>query len=111
MHAGKITTNDGVNLNYVEAGSGPDVLVVSGWTMTTSAWHHQINEFSRTHHVVAYDHRGHGQSDRPSYGHRISRLAADAHQVIESLGLSDVTWVGHSMGMSCGLGLLGHLPG
>jgi non-heme chloroperoxidase len=101
MQHGAITTNDGVNLHYVEAGSGPDLLLVSGWTLTVEVWEQQIEEFSKTHHVIAYDHRGHGKSDHPSYGYRISRLAADAHQVIESLDLSDVTWVAHSMG--CGV--------
>jgi non-heme chloroperoxidase len=101
MRTGDVTTNDGVRLHYVEAGTGPDLLLVSGWTLTAALWRHQIEEFSRTHHVVAYDHRGHGQSDHPRYGYRMARLAADAHQVIGALGLSDVTVVAHSMG--CGV--------
>ena len=101
MRSGHITTNDGVRLHYVEAGSGPDLLLVSGWTLTAEVWRHQIEEFSQTHHVVAYDHRGHGLSDSPSYGYRISRFAADARQIIEALQLTNVTLVGHSMG--CGV--------
>jgi non-heme chloroperoxidase len=102
-------TNDGVRLHYVEAGTGPDLLLVSGWTLTAELWRHQIEEFSRTHHVVAYDHRGHGQSDHPLYGYRMARLAADAHQVIEALGLSGITMVAHSMG--CGGGWMKDQPG
>jgi non-heme chloroperoxidase len=101
MRTGEVTTNDGVRLHYVEAGSGPDLLLISGWTLTAALWRHQIEEFSRTHHVVAYDHRGHGQSDHPRYGYRMARLAADAHEVVEALGLSDITVVAHSMG--CGV--------
>jgi pimeloyl-ACP methyl ester carboxylesterase len=101
MHTGEVTTNDDVQLQYVEAGTGPDLLLVSGWTLTAELWRHQIEEFSSTYHVVAYDHRGHGQSDHPPYGYRMARLAADAHEVIEALGLSDITMVGHSMG--CGV--------
>ena len=86
-----------------QARSGPDLLLVCGWTLTAELWRHQIEEFSRTHHVVAYDHRGHGQSDHPPYGYRMARLAADAHEVIEALGLSDITVVAHSMG--CGVAL------
>ena len=98
MRTGEVTTNDGVSLHYVQAGTGPDLLLVSGWTLTAELWRHQIEEFSRTHHVVAYDHRGHGQSDHPQYGYRMGRLAVDAHEVIEALGLSDITLIGHSMG-------------
>jgi non-heme chloroperoxidase len=101
MRTGEVTANDGVRLHYVEAGTGPDLLLVSGWTLTAELWRHQIEEFSRTHHVVAYDHRGHGQSGHPSYGYRMARLAADAHELIQALGLSDVTLVAHSMG--CGV--------
>jgi non-heme chloroperoxidase len=101
MRSGHITTNDGVRLHYVEAGSGPDLLLVPAWTVTAEVWRHQIEEFSQTHHVIAYDPRGHGLSDSPSHGYRISRLAADARQLIEALHLTNVTWVGHSMG--CGV--------
>jgi non-heme chloroperoxidase len=103
MRTGEVTTNDGVRLHYAEAGTGPDLLLVCGWTLTAELWRHQIEEFSRTHHVVAYDHRGHGQSDHPPYGYRMARLAADAHEVVEALGLSDITVVAHSMG--CGVAL------
>jgi pimeloyl-ACP methyl ester carboxylesterase len=51
--------------------------------------------------VVAYDHRGQGLSGHPAYGYRMARLAVDAHEVIEALGLSDVTVIAHSMG--CGV--------
>ena len=103
QRAGEVTTNDGVALHYVEAGTGPDLLLVSGWTTTADLWCYQIEEFSRTHHVIAYDHRGQGRSGHPPYGYRMARLAADAHQVIETLDLSDVTLVAHSMG--CGVAL------
>jgi pimeloyl-ACP methyl ester carboxylesterase len=98
MRSGYICTTDGVRLHYVEAGEGPDLLLVAGWTLTADLWQAQITEFSRTHHVVAYDHRGHGISDSPGFGYRVSRLAADARDLILALGLTDITWVGHAMG-------------
>lgn len=96
--SGFIRTADGVRLHYVEAGEGPDLLLVAGWTLTADLWQAQIAEFASTHHVVAYDHRGHGLSDAPGFGYRVSRLAADARDLIVALGLTDITWVGHSMG-------------
>lgn len=100
MNSGSVRTTDGVRLHYVEAGEGKDLLLVPGWTLTAELWRQQIAEFSRTHHVVAFDHRGHGLSDAPAHGYRISRLAADARELIQALGLTNVTWVGHSMGCS-----------
>ena len=48
--------------------------------------------------VVAYDQRFHGESDKPSFGLHVARLAADLHQVLETLDLQGVTAVGTSMG-------------
>lgn len=97
-HSRYFVTDDGVRLHYLEAGSGPDMLLLPGWTLTAELWHSQIREFSRTHHVIAVDHRGQGKSSKPTHGYRIARLAADVHQLVTGLDLSGVTLVAHSMG-------------
>ncbi|MFJ7181128.1 alpha/beta fold hydrolase [Streptomyces massasporeus] len=98
VRSGFATTNDGVRLHYLEAGSGPDMLLVPGWSQTAAQWRHQITDFARTHHVVAVDHRGHGGSDKPDHGYRVARLSTDLHQLIQHLDLTDIVWVAHSMG-------------
>ncbi|WP_345614189.1 alpha/beta fold hydrolase [Streptomyces sanyensis] len=98
--SGSVTTDDGVRLHYLEAGSGPDMLLVPGWSQTAAQWRHQIDHFARTHHVVAVDHRGHGDSDRPDHGYRIARLANDLHQLVHGLDLDETVLVAHSMGCS-----------
>jgi non-heme chloroperoxidase len=97
---GYVTTLEGVRLHYLEAGEGPHVLLVPGWTLTAALWEHQIEDLSRDHHVIALDHRGQGLSDAPRNGYRIAKLASDAHALIEALRLDDTTWIGHSMGCS-----------
>lgn len=97
---GTYTTNDGVNISYIEAGTGPDLILIPGWSQSAAQWRKQIEEFSTTHHVVAVDLRGHGDSDKPAHGYRIARLAADLHGLIAELDLQDITWVAHSMGCS-----------
>ncbi len=98
VRSGHVTMNDGVRLHYLEAGSGPDMLLVPGWSQTAAQWRHQIADFARTHHVIAVDHRGHGGSDRPDHGYRVARLSTDLHQLIHLLDLTEVVWVAHSMG-------------
>lgn len=100
VHSGHVTTNDGVRLHYLEAGTGPDLLLVHGWSQAAAQWRKQIQEFSSTHHVIAIDLRGHGDSDKPGHGYRIARLAADLRDVVTQLDLHDITWIGHSMGCS-----------
>lgn len=97
---GHITTGDGVAINYIEGGTGPDLLLVPGWSQTAAQWRKQIDEFATTHHVIAVDLRGHGDSGKPEHGYRIARLAADMHDLVTQLDLRDITWIAHSMGCS-----------
>ncbi|GKU14960.1 unnamed protein product [Fusarium langsethiae] len=48
--------------------------------------------------VTTYDMRGHGDSAKPSFGYRISRLAADLNDLLTKLDHNDLTIVAHSMG-------------
>jgi non-heme chloroperoxidase len=94
---GFVATADRTCLHYLEAGIGPDLLLVPGSSLTAALWRHQIVEHSRSHRVIELDHRGQGLSDKP--GPRLPRgPPADTHEVIEILGLTDLTWIGHSMG-------------
>jgi non-heme chloroperoxidase len=48
--------------------------------------------------AIAFDRRGHGRSDAPSYGYDADMLADDLAVVIESLDIRDIVLVSHSMG-------------
>ena len=54
---GQFTTSDGVELRYVEAGSGRTLIFVPGWSMPAWIWQAQIDHFAATHRVVAVDPR------------------------------------------------------
>lgn len=51
-------TSDGIKLHYLEAGSGPTLMFVPGWTMPAWIWEPQLSHFSASHRVVALDPRG-----------------------------------------------------
>jgi pimeloyl-ACP methyl ester carboxylesterase len=48
--------------------------------------------------IVAPDLRGHGDSERPPLGYRITDFAADVVQLMEVLNIPQAVLVGHSMG-------------
>ena len=50
--------------------------------------------------MIAVDQRSHGESQKVSYGLKISRLSKDLHELLTELDLSDVALLGHSMGAS-----------
>lgn len=97
---GFFTTSDGVKLHYLEAGSGPLLVMIPGWSQTAAQFKHQLSGLSDKYHVIAIDMRGHGESDKPNYGYRIHRLSADVHEFLTANNFSDVTLAGHSMGCS-----------
>ncbi|WP_018390191.1 alpha/beta fold hydrolase [Ancylobacter sp. FA202] len=97
---GSFRTSDGVTLHYLEAGSGKPVILIPGWSQTAEQWKFQIESLSAACHVIAVDMRGHGLSEKPAHGYRISRLAADLHDLIRSHDLRNVVLIGHSMGSS-----------
>ena len=95
-----VTVDGGVKLNYLEAGTGKTLVLVPGWSQTAEQFRFQLEGLSANYRVIAFDMRGHGDSDKPGRGYRIQRLAQDLYQAMERLDLKDVTLLGHSMGCS-----------
>ena len=95
--SGHFLTSDGVELHYLEAGSGPTLVFVPGWTMPAEIWEHQIRHFASTHRVVALDPRGQGRSEKPTHGYHPSRRALDIGELLGHLGGKPVVLVGWSL--------------
>lgn len=103
LKIGNITTQDGVQLRYTQAGplTGQSLLFIPGWRQTAAQWNKQIEYFSNAgYHVTTYDMRGHGDSAKPDFGYRLSRFGSDLNDVLTGLGLCDVSVIAHSMGSS-----------
>ena len=93
-----IETADGVRLSYTDDGRGRPLVFVSGWAMSGEWFAEQRAHFSPTHRVVILDTRAQGRSEPVTWGHRLSRHAADLHDVLGKLDLDDITLVGWSRG-------------
>ena len=93
-------TNDGVSIHYEVSGTGRPLVMLHGWDQSAKAFCRNIPVLSQKYQVVSLDFRGHGESEKPSFGYRISRLAMDVHQLLEHLDLKDVVLLGWSMGCS-----------
>lgn len=102
---------NGSRLSYEETGAGEASLVlVHGSWLTRRTWDLLLPHLVPAYHVVTYDRRGHGQSERPSGGGSVREDTADLAGLIESLGLAP-TWVlGSSFGASIALRLAGERP-
>jgi non-heme chloroperoxidase len=95
------TTSDGVRLHYLEAGSAEaqTLVFVPGWTMPAWIWDRQIAAFSPSHHVIAFDPRGQGQSEAPAAGYDPARRGRDLGELIEQVDKRPVVIVAWSLGV------------
>jgi len=98
--SGVVGTSDGVDINYLEEGTGQVLLLLPGWSQTAAMFRGQLEGLSDRFRVIALDHRGHGDSSKPEYGYRISRLSKDLREFILALDLDEITLLGNSMGAS-----------
>jgi pimeloyl-ACP methyl ester carboxylesterase len=97
--ARRLPSHDGGSIYTVTRGEGPAILFSHGVTITSRVWIKQFEMLPELGiRVVAFDHRGHGDSLLGSSGHSVQNLATDMRTVIEGLDLRDVVLVGHSMG-------------
>jgi pimeloyl-ACP methyl ester carboxylesterase len=97
--ARRLPSHDGGSIYTVTRGEGPAILFSHGVTITSRVWIKQFETLPALGvRVVAFDHRGHGDSLLGSSGHSVQNLATDMRTVIEGLDLRDVVLVGHSMG-------------
>jgi non-heme chloroperoxidase len=95
---GAFVTSDGVQLSYIRKGSGRPIVLIHGWSQCAEQFKHQIELLSGRYDVIALDQRSHGESQKVSYGLKISRLSKDLYELLSELDLSDVALLGHSMG-------------
>ncbi len=80
------------------AGQGEPLVLIHGVGMCAAAWAPQITALSQTHHVVAVDMPGHGDSDALARGAALPDFVDWFRSVVNALGLGPVNVAGHSMG-------------
>lgn len=97
---------NGVSLAYAEAGSGPETVVMShSYLVDHRLFEAQIDALKDRYRVLAFDHRGHGSSDKPETGYDMESLYADAVAFIEKTDAAPCHYVGLSTGGFIGLRL------
>ena len=88
-----------IDIYYEDQGSGPAVVLLSGWPFDGRSWEPQLHALlAAGYRVINYDRRGFGRSSRPSTGYDFDPLAADLGFVLSELDLNGVTLVGFSLG-------------
>lgn len=90
---------------------GVPVVFVHAYTGTASHWAAQLAHLRPDRRAVAFDLRGHGESDAPrDNDYAIASLARDIEAVLDSLHLTRVVLVGHSLGGAAAIEFAGTQP-
>lgn len=97
-----VVTKDGTRVRVHAYGPAdrPVIVLVHGWSCCIEYWNAQINAFAGEYRVVAYDQRGHGESERGESPLSMDLLADDLAAVLDATlrpGKQAVL-VGHSLG-------------
>jgi pimeloyl-ACP methyl ester carboxylesterase len=97
----QVTSSDGVSISYdVTGGSEPALVFVHGWAGRRQHWDQQLETFAGDHLVVRVDLAGHGESGTDRRRWTIAAFADDVAAVVNSLTLTRVVLIGHSLGGS-----------
>jgi pimeloyl-ACP methyl ester carboxylesterase len=97
----KFLTVNGLDLHYVEWGTPgtPSLLLLHGFQSNAHTWDTFSHAMAETHHVIALDQRGHGDSAwAPGRDYASQSFVSDIVGCIEALHLTSTVLIGHSMG-------------
>lgn len=95
-----IETN-GIRMAVFEKGEGPAVILLHGFPELAYSWRHQLPALAAAgYHAIAPDQRGYGQTESPENvdDYKIDKLVGDIEGLLDSLGLSSATFIGHDWG-------------
>jgi pimeloyl-ACP methyl ester carboxylesterase len=94
---------NGIELNVIEEGEGPLVVLCHGFPELAYSWRHQIPALARAgYRVLAPDMRGFGKSSVPSEveAYDVISLCGDLCGLLDTVGEEQAVFVGHDWGAS-----------
>jgi len=89
---------NGITMNYELTGEGDCLVLVHGAGDNLRMWYGQAPVFAREYRVLAYDVRGHGETECPESPVDMPLLAADLRELLRALGIGSASVLGYSMG-------------
>jgi pimeloyl-ACP methyl ester carboxylesterase len=88
----------GVRLHVAECGQGTPVVLLHGFPQHWYAWRRVLPLLRADHRLICLDLRGSGWSDAPARGYGTATRVTDLLAVLDTLGLDQVTLIGHEFG-------------
>jgi 3-oxoadipate enol-lactonase len=92
------------------AEDAPVVVLSNSFGTTWELWDAQLPELTRHFRVVRYDLPGHGHSDLPEGPLSVESMAEDVSELLDRLGINQVSFCGLSLGGMIGMALALQAP-
>ncbi len=95
-----VEVGTGTRLDVVEAGdrSNPSLLLICGTSQHYLLWGALGAGLAENYHVISYNHRGIGESERGEGSISMASMAQDASAVLDAVGVSRAHVLGWSLG-------------
>ena len=91
-------TVKGYNVNYIDKGEGPAVVLLHGWGSSCGAFNYIINNFCDGFRMIAPDLLGFGQSEMLKEPWTVSDYVDFVAEFLNQLGIDNPVLIGHSFG-------------
>jgi len=88
----------GQKIHYLEAGSGPNVILLHGLGADATNWMMNTAVLAKSFHVYVPDQIGFGASDKPLVNYRVGTLVDFLDGFCGKLGIAKASVVGNSLG-------------
>jgi pimeloyl-ACP methyl ester carboxylesterase len=102
---GQVIEVNGIRLNVVIEGSGPEVILLHGFPDSAGVWRYQIPALVQAgYRVIAPDLRGCGGTDAPvgKANYTLDTLVKDVTGMMDHLGMKQASLIGHDWGAILG---------
>jgi pimeloyl-ACP methyl ester carboxylesterase len=94
----KVTTVYGAKIHYLEAGTGPTIVLLHGLGGNSGDFTMNVTSLARKFRVVVPDQLGFGRSDKPLIEYRIGTYVDFLDRFLSSLKIERASLVGNSLG-------------
>jgi len=88
----------GLKINYIEKGSGKELLLLHGWGSNIKLFQHIIDCMEKTHRVIALDMPGFGESDEPPISWNLDDYVNFVIAFAKEMNCRELVLLGHSFG-------------
>ncbi|AXT18442.1 alpha/beta fold hydrolase [Flavobacteriaceae bacterium AU392] len=85
-------------IHFTVNGEGQAIVLLHGFLENSTMWNASIPQLSKNHKVICIDLLGHGNTGCIGYIHTMELMAEGISQVLNFLKISNLIFIGHSMG-------------